>query len=326
MEYIIADASGEMAKILYGDILEEDNFHLIDKNNLFQSRFIQWFCMLNISLKANKYFRMPLKNFFYRRIFGKFKDSKNLCFYIGVFWYDKDLIKYLKQKYPSAFFVFVFHDTVESKKQIFPGLEMAQMKEEFHEIYTYSILDAEKYNLQYMPDMYSKISSGEIIPFPEYDVVFIGAAKDRLSLLIQIYDKLAQSGLDCWFYIVGAEKAEQVFREGIVYSDKYLPFSEVLSRQISSRCLLEVTQKGCVDATLRFWDAVMYNKKIITNCSAVTKYKYYNPEYVNLFSDVSEIDVNLIKKVVPVDYQYEGDLSPKKCFETIRERLINEDC
>ena len=324
MKFVIADVSGFMTEVLYNDIIGLDDYIIINKSEIYSNKFLNKICKLNISLKANKYLRMPLKMFFYKKIFGGFEDSESLCFYFGIFWYDLELFDYIRSHYPKAKLVFNFHDTIASKEKIFKSFDINDIKRRFDLIYTYSILDSKKYALDYTPDMYSKFNLSSLKTYPTYDVVFIGAAKDRLATILEIYDKLEANNISCWFYIVGAPKMLKEEREGVIYSDKYLPFKEVIARQIQAKCLLEVTQSGCTDATLRFWDAVMYNKKILTNCEAVLNYSYYDPKKVLLFKSIKEINADFVTSEIDVDYHYSGDISPVTIFRQIQNKLEYE--
>lgn len=320
MKFVIADATTDMAVILYNDILNDNNFYIIDKNKLYKNRLINKICLYNISLRKNFKRKMPLKMFFYKQIFKGLRDL-DLCFYFGTSWYDPDLIKLLKKMYPSAKFVLNFHDTVESKLNRFPYMDINQLKTEFNLIYTYDFEDSQEYGFNFIPDMYSRLNEKQIPLYPKYDVVFVGAAKDRLSDIIKAFEAITSAGCTCWFYIVGAKDDEKKHEDKIVYSNNYLPFSEVVGRQINANCILELAQRGSDEPTLRFWDAVMYNKKLISNCKLISNYKYYNPSFVQLITDTSSIDIDFITREIEVDYKYDGDVSPKKVFETIEKDL-----
>lgn len=323
MVFIIADASGQMSDIIYSDLLGNSNFHIINKKRLFKNRILDFICRINISLHNNLIIPLPLKNYFYKLIFGRFNNN-NLCFFFGTSWYDPELFSYLKKKYPSAKFVFNFHDTIESKNKVFKNNIIYELKNNFDLIYSYNEFDVKKYNLLYMPDMYSKIDKKKLLDVPETDLVFIGAAKDRLELITAIYDKFKSAGYKCWFYITVNKNCKQNNKEGLIFTDRQIPFIEVISRHVKAKCILEITQSGCEDATLRFWDAVMFNKKIITNCQSVKKYKYYRPDYIQLFNSINDIDCGFISQTINIDYKYQDDLSPLVCFNNIERELENK--
>ena len=321
MKFIIADASGTMADILYNDIYKNDCFIIINKEKL--NRVVRFF--LSYRFRRTLLF-WPFKKSIYKRLFLKYARDEELCFYFGIFWFDKKLFRMVKKKYPNCKMVFNFHDVVETKIVLFPELSIDELKTTFDLIYTYNLLDAKRYGFLYIPDMYSKFDISDLHLFPHYDVVFVGAAKNRLSKIIEIRDLLNAYGLKCWFYIVvpNANVTTQS-RPDVIYSTKYLSFKEVIGRQISSDYILEITQDGCEDSTLRFWDAVMYNKRIITNCLAVKKYKYYNPNFVCCFEKPSDIKKTFFNPNILVDFHYNDDISPVSIFKKIENDLKEND-
>lgn len=321
--FIIADASGDMAKILYNDLNKNpEKYVVLDKLHLFNNRLYNYLCRLSISLTLNKHFKMPLKKYFYRTILKRFVGIDDLCFYLGIAWFDQDLVDLIKKTYPKAKLVLNFHDTVESKLKWFSDMNVDKIKRDFNLVYTYSMQDVKKYGFEYTPDMYSKLGNNSIPKFDTCDLVFVGRAKGREETLAQIHRNLVSRGVRCWFYLMDVPKGKRQYQvDGFYYGDKPIPFLEVIGRHVSARCILEVTQEGCVDATLRFWDAVLYNKKIITNCSAVKEYDYYNPNYVFVFDKIDEIDERFIFSSNQVDYHYKGDISPIRVFDNIDKRL-----
>lgn len=316
MKYIIADASGSMADIVYKDLENNTDFIIYNKERL--GLFFRVFLSRRIKkIRALK----PIKNLLYKKLFFLDDDSgEGTCYYFGVFWYDDDLFEMLKKRYPDARMIFNFHDTVESKRKLIKGFSIEALKRVFDLVCSYSVIDANRYGLYYVPDMYSRLPLKDLPHYQEYDVVFIGAAKDRLQTIISVFDRLSSFGLKCWFYIVGAKRNERCFRKGITYSNKYLSFEEVIARQASARCLLEITQQGSTDTTLRFWDAVLYNKKIITNCQSVKNYSYFNTQYVLLFQNINDISKDFFSSS-SVDFYYKGDVSPLTIFKQMEEQL-----
>lgn len=321
MKFVVADGAKDMNKILFNDLVGNSKYVLVDKYNLYKNKLINKLCLINISTSLNLKFRMPLKMFFYKRIFGAFNPNDELCFFFGTSWYDPDLFEYLKKKYPRAKLILNFHDTVQSKLDRFKNMNLPYIKKTFDLVYTYSEIDQQEYDFEYTPDMYSKLNQSDMIRFPEYDVVFIGAAKDRIQKIHEIYTKLKQYGLSCWFCIVRAREEDKLHGSDIIYTDKNVPFLEVISRQYYAKCILEITQENCEDATLRFWDAVMYNKRIITNCSAVKKYSYYDENYVSVIESAEDIDIRFLQSKSPVEFNYKGDVSPIAIFDIIEKKL-----
>lgn len=75
---------------------------------------------------------------------------------------------------------------------------------------------------------------------------------------------LVSHDIKCDFHIFEVNEKEKRYSNGINYN-KWLPYKEVLKRMHRSRCVLEILQKPGEGPTLRSTEAIVYNKKIITN-------------------------------------------------------------
>jgi hypothetical protein len=79
---------------------------------------------------------------------------------------------------------------------------------------------------------------------------------------------------------------------------------------MKTNCILEVVQNNQAAVTLRTLEAIYYGKKLLTNNKNIKKYSFYNPKYIQVFSDVNEIDFDFVKKKIDVRYEYHNECSP----------------
>jgi len=101
-----------------------------------------------------------------------------------------------------------------------------------------------------------------------------------------------------------------------------MPYNEMLYYTVNSKCILEVNQGGAVGYTSRFLEAVMYNKKLLTNNCSIQKSAFFSPEYIQCFSKVEEINLAFISEdLLQVDYGYQGEFSPLHLIEKIENEL-----
>jgi hypothetical protein len=148
-----------------------------------------------------------------------------------------------------------------------------------------------------------------------HDVFFAGRAKNRLNRLVSVYDKLEAQRVKCFFYITGVDVKEQIPREGIVYSNKLLSYREMLLLNTHSRCILEINQENAVGYTSRFLEAVMYNRKLLTDNLNITNSDFYDSRYIQCFKDVDDIDASFIVDNNEVDFHYNNEFSPRGFIE-----------
>ncbi|MFZ3155941.1 MAG: hypothetical protein WA124_00360 [Smithella sp.] len=97
-----------------------------------------------------------------------------------------------------------------------------------------------------------------------YYLVSCDISKNRLRKIIHTYEFLVSHDIKCDFHIFEVNEKEKRYSNGINYN-KWLPYKEVLKRMHRSRCVLEILQKPGEGPTIRSTEAIVYNKKIITN-------------------------------------------------------------
>lgn len=196
---------------------------------------------------------------------------------------------------------------------------------EYEWLYTFDYEDAKKINAIHIMNLYSaKRISGENKVMQNTGVYFAGTnKKNRVDIVHQIYKRLVTDSVECKFRITKVPTSMQTQKK-IIYNDT-LSYDEVLKELQEYSCILEILQSGQVGVTLRYYEAIVYNKKLLTNNPLVKKLPFYNPEYMQVFSSVEDIDTEWIKKNVAVDYGYHDEFSPIKFIEDVRRRIHNEN-
>lgn len=312
--------SDYMAEYTMRELDSLDCAEKLNKSHLSENKLVDFIFRAYLSVGANRLFSLPFKKFIYNCIFKTaFKENKPLCIVIAPPWYDKQLIKYLKKKYPDCKLIIHFHDTVSNSLKRNRRLSLDIVKNDFDKAIVYNPDDAKNHGFLLHSVGYTPLPQKELKAFPHSDVVFIGAAKDRLPLIRRLYRRFSEAGLKCDFYVTEVPKNERL-NDGIIYGDKPLPFTEYLAREAASDCLLEILQKGSTGRTYRMIEAIIYNKKLITNCPEIKETPYYNEDFVCFFNDESEISAEFVKRDdCQVDYHYCGDFSHRTFIEFIED-------
>lgn len=323
------DSFKELDRLFFLDIENYNNVKIIKREKLFKFKFLNFLCKCHLSHRVNSRINLPLKWIWYKSMFrDDFDNSNTLCFVFTPGWYYPEFFKYLKRRYSKCKFVFYFSDTIESKMKMIPSLDIKYLKSEFDLVLSYNPQDVKKYDLKYTSIYYSKIPESwrESLPkYEEVDVLFIGAARDRLVEIKSAYSKLTEAGLKCYFYIVSKDAVEEKMIDGIYYNSRAMPFNEYLARTISTKCILEIVDTNTTGCTLRFWEAIMYDKKLITNYVSAKDNKFYNPLFIQYFSSVEEIKSNFIKEEYKVNYNYNQENSPIHFLRCIENYLSEEN-
>lgn len=298
------------------DSIKRVSYPLCHKNKLIRLLFA-----IHTSRKINSRIKLPFQTAWYPYYFkANFQHNKQLCFVVEGTHIPLSYITYCKKKFKGCVFVKIHRDLMKFSEITNPEYTEENINKYFDYRLSYDQEEAAKYNCEHFDEFESIIDVPRYESF-DYDVYFAGKAKDRLNLLIDLYDKLDSCGLKCHFFITKAKKAEQKTRSGIVYSDKPISYKRMLIESMKAKCLLDINQLGAVGYTSRFLEGVMYDKLILTNNPAVKKSKFYKYGYILYFEKPSDINVDFFNNKSDVNYHYNNEFSPIRLIEKI-DKLI----
>ena len=241
-------------------------------------------------------------------------------------YYSAKVLEDIKSKYSNVKLHLFFMDpsTIWASKNAIEIIE--DNKSLFDNIFTVDSNDAREKGWIYWPTPYSKLYIN--ISEKTQDLYFCGATKDRHKLLIKLNNALKSNTVRTQFDVFYIKKNENHLKElqdniYVQKLSKMKEYSDTLKDMISSNCILElVTPSQSATFTLRDYEAVVYNKKLLTNNKAIYTFPFYNENYMKYFQDIDDIDFKWIKKDIEVDYDYSENYSPNKLIEEISR--INE--
>lgn len=280
---------------------------------------------LLLSFLRKVYYHLPTTNlkkcllpFMFNR---KLPLDKPVCFVV-LGWYAnlvKDFLEeHLRKKYPGCKIVCRFEDIIEKM----PYRNFAEYKDCFDMLLTFDEKEASKYNIPYYSSWYDECDVPDGDEIEESDVLFIGRAKDRMEEIIEAYKKLTGAGLKCKFYLVGVPEEKRVLPDEIEYGD-YLPYLTVLQYVKKTKCMLEILQRNAESETLRVFEAIFYNKKLITNSPKILTREYYDPQKIFYYKTIEELDPTFINdgKAISYDNRFREKLKPYNMLSFIDDYL-----
>ena len=188
----------------------------------------------------------------------------------------------------------------------------------FDRVFTIDPVDAKKYNLEFCFTPYSKLSfTGSSLP--QKQMYFCGGNAGRMYMLYSIWKSAKEKKIKA-VYDLAHSKLFADFFEGDpnVHLVEHLPYREVLKNVCASSCILDITKKGQAALTLRPYEAVVYNKKLLTNNKNIVQFKYYDERFMKYFEKIEDIDWDWIREDCTIDYGYQDDFSPKLLLEKMK--------
>ena len=234
----------------------------------------------------------------------QFNEHKKYCLIytdISACRTDTYYLEKLSQK-KNIVMVMVMANVVASKEKL-----LKQRFKYFKYVFSWDKADVEKYGMVYHPPCYSRITMPSNRKM-DSDCFFIGSSKGRLEVLKEIHKRVIAAGGKAEFYITNVDKKDQT-EPGIHYNCR-LPYSTVLAKDMASNCIIEVIAGNQVGQTLRAEEAIIGNKKLLTNNVYMKDNPYYKTGYIRVFTDICDADIAFILQKEDVDYNYQDDYSP----------------
>lgn len=203
---------------------------------------------------------------------------------------------------------------------------IAKNKEEFDrfcrhygvdQVYSFDKEDCKLFGAKFF-DFYSMLPRPIKKDFTDMDlrkkILYVGNCrnKERLDILHRLYEQL-NTELHCIFYINGVAETDKKYH-GIFYNHP-LTYRSVVSLIQQSDAVLEIINGKQAGNTLRFKEAVCYDKLLLTNNQNCQSDKYFSPQYMQVFTDIENIDMPFFNKQAA--YNYRGEYSPYRLMELI---------
>jgi len=259
---------------------------------------------------------MPFKHFWYPYIFeSKFvsRNDKNIFLFYdsNPLVYNPKFLEWIGNKIPNSKLCIIFLNSFCNRTFV----DIAYFRKYFSLIMSIDKHDAKKYGFDYVYQTFSVVENTVVPPITSM-VSFVGGNKGREQLLLNCHHKLSSffSNNQIDFNIVGLSKPV----DGIGSSP--LSYKEVMYKELSSKCLLEIVSGSQVGLTLRSSAAICYNKFLISNNKMILDTPWYNENvlYIESADDITDEFLNKVQ-TSEAKYEYNGEFSPLNVIKHIED-------
>lgn len=324
--YVVFDDSGEYYKTAISDLFGVSGILVLDWRYGCVNKTTLPLYRLHTAERIDKFVKLPWKEVWNKTYYqDAFNNNKPTCFVfttISNYMWESNLFADLKNLKPDNKLVYIYRDRTDVSMRRSTLNTIENIRVNFDLILTYDKITADKYGFTWFPSFCSYIPITKDNKYPLSDVFFAGVSKGRLEILLDVYKKLSSKGVKCEINIMGVPKSERKEHEGINYIDKPMSYKEMLYKSINSRCILEISQKNVRGFTSRFFEAITYNKKLLTNNSIVKETNFYDKSCIQVFEDANEINCDFIlDDYVECNYNYAGEYSPLRMIELIEKKI-----
>lgn len=315
---------------IYHDVLDYDNVYFYqDKRDM-----LSWInrIMLRIceSKRINHYIRINDLRRWYKKFdlsnIAQKNDQLYVLIYVGVtIGWEQNFLKLLRTKYPKIHIALCFTGLISLYEPLLKekGISVNDLKKWYDTIITFDNGDIKKYGLQKSRPIYSFYKPVEYFAGENYDLCYVGHCKDRLTLLYELYDRFEAAGMRCRFFISGVNKEKRIKRKGITYMKKWMPYEKSRSLSYHSKCILELLQVGQTNSTIRYKEALSFNKLFLTNNEHIDCDEYYDAERIKILRNDAS-DVEFVKNTGVLRNKWKDNpFSPVKRLAEIEQSIIN---
>lgn len=313
---------GEFWKICFADLYKCEDVKIITKSSRFAlSNTLKKLCILHNSTTINSKFNLPLKSIW--------NSVDNLiltgnagkkCFVFtdtSIREVSEDVLKRLKRNNNKL--VMYFLNTLGTDSATDYAMQMVE-KRYFDVHFTIDSADAKKHGFIYCNCCYSKIEHRKTRNL--FELTFVGKDKGRVNDLKNIARRTQK--ISSKYYIAEVKTSDMEKIDNVIYN-QVLPYQAVLDLVNESRAILEWVQDGQVGFSFRIYEAICYDKILITNNQFVKKCPFYNEKSMIIIQDSSDDILSILSNEQNPKYGYCGEYSPIHFVERIKKELLIED-
>lgn len=221
-------------------------------------------------------------------------------------------IDWIIAKMPNSVFHFTYCNMVGKAKHLIP----AQLPKKI-QVWTYDKHNAKKYDIHlFRSGGYSQSYIGKKEK-KVYDVVYIGADKGRGEYILSLKRKMEQMGLNTKF-IITADK--RISRRKKYYS-KRISYLEIIKLDNQSKAILNIILPHQMGATMRDYESIYNEVKLITNNKNIKNFDFYKKENVFI---LGEDDFGKLREFLNTPFQkIDSSILKKYSVEGMVEEIIS---
>ena len=339
MRYMMVYPYNQFTEIIFRDLAMLPEVETYPLKAPLSNKLLHNLRRVHTSPKLRKMFHLPFQDVWARNLFKRFQSTDCVIFWVTALTeVSMDFLHKAKRRYGDMKMVLLIWDSLHGTSPLIPEVWHKIFDFKWDYIISFDQEDCQEFGFDWLgQSYYSKLT--ELEPAgPESDIYYVGNERGRTSQIMAIYRQLNEAGVKCNFNLckdAGMKKRIQLAvtgDNGIEYAKNGLrvgyldqPYRQVLQEVLNSGCILEVLQQGQHTQTVRYFEAVCYNKKLLTNNKEIKKLPFYDERYMHIIEGPEDIDLDWLKKREAVDYGYNGEFSPVKILGMVEEYFGKED-
>ena len=232
-------------------------------------------------------------------------------------YYSYGYFKRLKKKHKNLKTILYIVDPMPNG--MLPRLN--RIRKIFDKVLTMQLYNTKRYGIDFFQCLYTPITvqMGD----KKRDLYYCGVVDSyRYELLHKMVNICNEKNIRFEMHFFKAESYPVIDSPSVHYGQ--VPYDQNVQKANESNCILEIVRKDFVGITQRYYEAIVYNRKLLTNNPEIKDMSYYNEEYMQYFESLEDIDWDWVRNDIKVDYNYQGDFSPKQWKEKLLKIMEKE--
>lgn len=310
----------ELALYLFADIKFNSDFGIVRLKRSLPGKIL----IGNKSPVARIIKKLKLADFFANKFFcynfGKYKEFNSDKNYVLVFVAgaasvlpEKMLQSFSKKKNISL--ALLLMDSFHASSPTAVKLRDLCFKRLWQKVYTFDKNDALEFGFKNIGLCYYSTSKLTVQNSSKNksDVFFVGGLKEnRENLILSLFEECERRNIKADFVLSCINKEQwktRKFPGQIKYIKKWISYSKVLKKVSNTNCIVEILQKNQKSQTVRYFEALLFNKKLLTNNPDIVSLPFYDSGFMKYFENINDIDFEWLKKNENINYGYNNEFS-----------------
>lgn len=318
--FLIVNDEHELYDVMYADLFRAKEYDIQQINRFMpMPKILQKLNNVHFGDRINRHIRLPFKgiwNHWYSIDHYNFNQDEQywIIFLNGTLrnFYSYKYLNNFKSKHPNVRLAMVMYDSFSNKS----ATKAIKMMPIFDKVFSFDAEDCHRYSLEFI---YSTFSYPSFVKHDERfhkGAFFVGAEEGRLEIMEQCFAKISSVIPNCQFNVVGVPPRKQHIPEVITYNVG-MSYKEALQYSFNSDLIVEIVREGQSGISLRTCEAILFNKKLLTNNEQIKNMPFYDSRYMSVFHNSDDIDIEFVKNEMDVHYDYQSWFSPFHIIEKL---------
>lgn len=138
-----------------------------------------------------------------------------------------------------------------------------------------------------------------------HDIYFVGTDKNRYELVNSVYNYCAKHNIKTLFQLVPDRDIN--YNKEIV-TNHFVTYDEVLQNIKCSKAILDICKPGQTGTTYRVMEALLFNKKIVTNNEHYKELPYYSPDKIYIIKPDDHSFSGMLDFITSKEIEYDEEI------------------